>query len=398
MPDAGGLPDAAIAPGRDGGRPWVTRPRTRVEAGRRPARRARRRRCGRGHGDRRGALRARRRRWAARWRVRRAGRLPAAGRPAVRRAPGPGGGRALRRAAALGGLGGAPTRRRSSCGWATCRRPSRCGRGWPPPTRCRWRSIPRRPGRTRPASVGTVVAADPRAVLDALAKRLARPTRGWLEDWRRADRAAAGAIASVVGPAGLNEPRVAAELGAGLPDDADARRRLLDAGARRGDVLPGAAASRSACCPTGARTASTARSPRRSASPRRHRRPDRAADRRRGAGARRRRAAGRLAHRREADDRADRQRRRRDLPLPAGGRRGAGVRRPRGHAARAGLRARRRAVRLRLGTGGRRGDLPRRAGPARWPPSARRSSACAPTARRTSSCTARVWESVRAAT
>src|SRR3954468_3633705 len=33
VPDAGGLPDAEIAPGRDGGRPWVTRPRTRVEAG-----------------------------------------------------------------------------------------------------------------------------------------------------------------------------------------------------------------------------------------------------------------------------------------------------------------------------------------------------------------------------
>src|SRR5204863_1009918 len=35
-----------------------------------------------------------------------------------------------------------------------------------------------------------------------------------------ADRAAAGAIAAVVGPAGLNEPRVAAELGSGLPADA----------------------------------------------------------------------------------------------------------------------------------------------------------------------------------
>src|SRR3954454_8686289 len=33
VPDAGGLPDADIAPGRDGGRPWVTRPRTRPEAG-----------------------------------------------------------------------------------------------------------------------------------------------------------------------------------------------------------------------------------------------------------------------------------------------------------------------------------------------------------------------------
>jgi 2-succinyl-5-enolpyruvyl-6-hydroxy-3-cyclohexene-1-carboxylate synthase len=66
--------------------------------------------------------------------------------------------------------------------------------------------------------VGTIVAADPRTVLEAL--KPPRPDRAWLDDWRRADRAAAGAIAAVVGPAGLNEPRVAAELGAGLPDDA----------------------------------------------------------------------------------------------------------------------------------------------------------------------------------
>src|SRR3954471_9567421 len=34
VPDAGGLPDADIAPGRDGGRPWVTRPKVRTEPGR----------------------------------------------------------------------------------------------------------------------------------------------------------------------------------------------------------------------------------------------------------------------------------------------------------------------------------------------------------------------------
>src|SRR4051794_18038036 len=33
VPDAGGLPDTDIAPGRDGGRPWGTRPRHRPEAG-----------------------------------------------------------------------------------------------------------------------------------------------------------------------------------------------------------------------------------------------------------------------------------------------------------------------------------------------------------------------------
>jgi 2-succinyl-5-enolpyruvyl-6-hydroxy-3-cyclohexene-1-carboxylate synthase len=68
--------------------------------------------------------------------------------------------------------------------------------------------------------VGTVVAADPRELVDALAKKVTRRMSEWLDDWREADRAAAGAIASVVGPAGLNEPRVAAELGAALPSNA----------------------------------------------------------------------------------------------------------------------------------------------------------------------------------
>jgi 2-succinyl-5-enolpyruvyl-6-hydroxy-3-cyclohexene-1-carboxylate synthase len=66
--------------------------------------------------------------------------------------------------------------------------------------------------------VGTVIAADPRALVEAL--RAPRRDRAWLDDWRRRDRAASAAIASVLGPAGLNEPRVAAELGAGLPADA----------------------------------------------------------------------------------------------------------------------------------------------------------------------------------
>jgi 2-succinyl-5-enolpyruvyl-6-hydroxy-3-cyclohexene-1-carboxylate synthase len=66
--------------------------------------------------------------------------------------------------------------------------------------------------------VGTIVAAEPGVLLDALTERLPRRRKdtSWLDAWRVADRAAAGAIAAVVGPAGLNEPRVAAELGAGL--------------------------------------------------------------------------------------------------------------------------------------------------------------------------------------
>ncbi len=68
------------------------------------------------------------------------------------------------------------------------------------------------------AAVGTIVAADPRATLEAL--KVPRRYSGWLDDWQGADRAAAGAIAAVVGPEGLNEPRVAAELGTLLPDAA----------------------------------------------------------------------------------------------------------------------------------------------------------------------------------
>ncbi len=79
-------------------------------------------------------------------------------------------------------------------------------------------------------SVATLAAADPRATLDAVAGRLdARGGLGrrskprdpaWLDGWHRADRAAAAAIARALGPAGLTEPRVAAELGAGLPPEA----------------------------------------------------------------------------------------------------------------------------------------------------------------------------------
>jgi 2-succinyl-5-enolpyruvyl-6-hydroxy-3-cyclohexene-1-carboxylate synthase len=84
-------------------------------------------------------------------------------------------------------------------------------------------------------SVATVAAADPRTTLQALAERLGgHPSAGllrrtgraeprdsaWLDSWHRADRTAATAIARALTPAGLCEPRVAAEIGAGLPADA----------------------------------------------------------------------------------------------------------------------------------------------------------------------------------
>jgi 2-succinyl-5-enolpyruvyl-6-hydroxy-3-cyclohexene-1-carboxylate synthase len=87
-------------------------------------------------------------------------------------------------------------------------------------------------------AVATIVDADPRATLEALAggreRRAGGRERGaggraakaggrdaaWLDRWRRADRSAAAAIARALSPAGLSEPRVAAELGAGLPAEA----------------------------------------------------------------------------------------------------------------------------------------------------------------------------------
>jgi 2-succinyl-5-enolpyruvyl-6-hydroxy-3-cyclohexene-1-carboxylate synthase len=70
-------------------------------------------------------------------------------------------------------------------------------------------------------AVATILGADARETLAALRDRLPRRRDpAWLEEWRRADRAAAQAIAATVGPAGLSEPRVAAELGVRLPPDA----------------------------------------------------------------------------------------------------------------------------------------------------------------------------------
>jgi 2-succinyl-5-enolpyruvyl-6-hydroxy-3-cyclohexene-1-carboxylate synthase len=70
-------------------------------------------------------------------------------------------------------------------------------------------------------SVGTIVAADPRTTFEALSDRLPkrRKDTGWLDAWHSADRSAAGAIASALGSE-LSEPRVAAELGSSLPDEA----------------------------------------------------------------------------------------------------------------------------------------------------------------------------------
>jgi 2-succinyl-5-enolpyruvyl-6-hydroxy-3-cyclohexene-1-carboxylate synthase len=70
-------------------------------------------------------------------------------------------------------------------------------------------------------AVATIVAADPRATLEAVGGRLKRRRdSAWLDRWRRADRSAADAIVRALSPAGLSEPRVAAELGTALPAEA----------------------------------------------------------------------------------------------------------------------------------------------------------------------------------
>ena len=72
-------------------------------------------------------------------------------------------------------------------------------------------------------ATATILPADPRIALEALDERLPRRprARGWLEEWTGPDRAAAAAIAGVLGARpDLSEPRVAAELGVRLPPEA----------------------------------------------------------------------------------------------------------------------------------------------------------------------------------
>ncbi len=62
---------------------------------------------------------------------------------------------------------------------------------------------------------------DPASVLGALAKAgVGRAEDGWLPQWRRGDELAAEAILGLLAEDGLSEPRVAAELGVLLPQEA----------------------------------------------------------------------------------------------------------------------------------------------------------------------------------
>ena len=142
------------------------------------------------------------------------------------------------------------------------------------------------------------------------------PDPDWLESWRSADERAAEAILGVLAAEGLSEPAVAAELGVLLPEQAtlfvassmpvrdiesfwpvraDPPRVLCNRGA---NGIDGTVSSAFGAAAAGQR-------------------PGGAADRRRRARPRHRRPARRAAPGAGPHDRADRQRRRGDLRLPA---------------------------------------------------------------------------------
>jgi 2-succinyl-5-enolpyruvyl-6-hydroxy-3-cyclohexene-1-carboxylate synthase len=222
VPDGGGVPDVEIVAGREGGRPWVTRPLTRRVASDRLLE---------GLED---ELRMRPKAIVVAGRSERDPRLPAA-------------------VAAFAERAGAPLLAEPTSGarrgpaaiahydallrdaeWAAAHAPDLVLRVGDLPTSKPLRQWlagldalqvsfdPENAWQDPSGVVGTIVGADARATLETLAGKLPRKRKdtSWLDGWHEADRAASRAIASVVGPAGLNEPRIAAELGTVLPPEA----------------------------------------------------------------------------------------------------------------------------------------------------------------------------------
>ena len=215
----GPLPDDDS--GRDGGRPWVTRPRAagdppqalvdglRAELEARPHAVLV---AGRAERDPRARPGARG--------VRRARRDPAARRPAVGRPPsGRPRSRTTTRCCATP-TGPPCTRPTWCCASATCRPRSRCApwlHGLDEALQIAF--DPEDAWQDPAGAVATILAADPRATLEA----------DQAQDGATAPGSSAGtaptapprpAIARALGPAGLSEPRVAAELGSALPAEA----------------------------------------------------------------------------------------------------------------------------------------------------------------------------------
>jgi 2-succinyl-5-enolpyruvyl-6-hydroxy-3-cyclohexene-1-carboxylate synthase len=216
------VPDVEIVPGREGGRPWVTRPLTRRIASDRLLE---------GLED---ELRMRPKAIVVAGRSERDPRLPAAVAAFAERAGAPllaeptSG---ARRGPAAIALYDALLR---DAEWAAAHAPDLVLRVGDLPTSKPLRQWlagldalqvsfdPENAWQDPSGVVGTIVGADARATLETLAGKLPRKRKdtSWLDGWHEADRAASRAIASVVGPAGLNEPRIAAELGTVLPPEA----------------------------------------------------------------------------------------------------------------------------------------------------------------------------------
>ena len=137
------------------------------------------------------------------------------------------------------------TRPTSCSGSATCRPPSRCASGCTALDDALQIAFDPEGAWQDPAgAVATILPPTRATTLEAVGGGLKRRRdSAWLDRWRHADRSAAEAIARALSPAGLSEPRVAAELGHRAAAGGDRGRRVVDAGARRGDVLPGARAA-----------------------------------------------------------------------------------------------------------------------------------------------------------
>ncbi|WP_028064231.1 2-succinyl-5-enolpyruvyl-6-hydroxy-3-cyclohexene-1-carboxylic-acid synthase [Solirubrobacter soli] len=222
VPDGGGVPDVEIVPGREGGRPWVTRPLSRRVASDRLLE---------GLEE---ELRLRPRTIVVAGRAERDPRLPDAVAAFAERAGAPllaeptSG---ARRGPAAIAHYDALLRDRE---WAASHAPDLVLRVGDLPTSKPLRqwlagldalqvAFDSENAWHDPSGVvGTIVGADARSTLETLTGKLPRKRKdtSWLDGWHEADRAASKAIASVVGPAGLNEPRIAAELGTVLPPEA----------------------------------------------------------------------------------------------------------------------------------------------------------------------------------
>jgi len=217
--DGDGVPDVEIAPGRSGGRPWVTRPLTLREASPRLLEGLET------------EIRARPRTIVVAGRAERDPRLAATVAAFAERAGTP------LLAEPLSGARRGPAAIAHydallrDAGWAAAHAPELVLRVGDLPTSKPLRTWlagidalqvsfdPESVWQDPAGAVATIVGADPHATLEALAGKLPsrRKDTSWLDGWHAADRAAARAIAETLGAAGLTEPRVAAELGTLLP-------------------------------------------------------------------------------------------------------------------------------------------------------------------------------------